>query len=48
MPLMEGFLSPYLFYGGGGIDKTISDRFDLIGGMIAIVGVFIIMYAPRQ
>ncbi len=30
------------------IDKTIPDRFDLIGGLIAIVGVFVIMYAPRQ
>jgi len=29
------------------IDKVIPDRFDLIGGFIALIGVAIIMYAPR-
>lgn len=32
---------------GWRVDKTIPDRFDLIGGSIAIAGVFIIMYWPR-
>lgn len=32
---------------GWGIDKTPPDRFDLIGGTVALVGVFIIMYWPR-
>lgn len=30
------------------IDHTTPDRFDLIGGFIALIGVFIIMYAPRS
>jgi small multidrug resistance family-3 protein len=29
------------------VDKNIPDRFDLIGGAIALVGVVVIMYAPR-
>jgi small multidrug resistance family-3 protein len=29
------------------IDNIIPDKFDLIGGFIALVGVVIIMYAPR-
>lgn len=29
------------------IDKTPPDRFDLIGGLVAVIGVFVIMYAPR-
>ena len=29
------------------IDRIIPDRFDLIGGLIALVGVFVIMYWPR-
>lgn len=29
------------------IDNIIPDKFDLIGGFIALVGVIIIMYAPR-
>ncbi len=32
---------------GWGIDKVAPDRFDLIGGLIALTGVFIIMYWPR-
>lgn len=32
---------------GWQIDKTLPDRFDLIGGVIALIGVFVIMYAPR-
>src|SRR5450432_1868716 len=32
---------------GWQIDKTAPDRFDLIGGCVALAGVAIIMYAPR-
>lgn len=32
---------------GWRIDKISPDRFDLIGGAVALVGVFIIMYSPR-
>jgi small multidrug resistance family-3 protein len=32
---------------GWGVDKIVPDKFDIIGGIIALVGVFIIMYAPR-
>jgi small multidrug resistance family-3 protein len=33
---------------GWRIDKVIPDRFDLIGGALALVGVLIIMYWPRN
>ena len=32
---------------GWQIDKVTPDRFDLIGGMVALIGVCIIMYWPR-
>lgn len=32
---------------GWGIDKNTPDKFDLIGGLIALIGVFVIMYWPR-
>lgn len=32
---------------GWQVDKITPDRFDLIGGTIALLGVFIIMYWPR-
>ncbi|MBZ9626272.1 YnfA family protein [Clostridium sp. FP2] len=32
---------------GWKIDNMLPDKFDLIGGVIALVGVTIIMYAPR-
>ena len=32
---------------GWKIDKISPDRFDLIGGLIALIGVFVIMYWPR-
>jgi small multidrug resistance family-3 protein len=32
---------------GWQIDKIAPDRFDLIGGVICLIGVFIIMYCPR-
>ncbi len=32
---------------GWGVDRTVPDKFDIIGGAIALAGVFIIMYAPR-
>lgn len=38
----------FLFCGGGGeIDGTVPDTYDLIGGLVALIGVAIIMYAPR-
>src|SRR2546428_1663131 len=33
---------------GWRVDKIMPDRFDLLGGLIALVGVLIIMYAPRN
>lgn len=30
------------------VDKTTPDKFDLIGGAVALAGVAIIMYAPRN
>lgn len=33
---------------GWKVDKIVPDRFDIIGGMIALVGVLIIMYWPRK
>lgn len=33
---------------GWGVDKTAPDRFDLIGGTVALIGVAIIMYWPRS
>lgn len=32
---------------GGKIDGTVPDTYDLIGGLVALIGVAIIMYAPR-
>src|SRR6266536_2752478 len=33
---------------GWRIDKIVPDRFDVVGGAIALTGVFIIMYWPRS
>ena len=33
---------------GWRVDRIAPDRYDLIGGLIALVGVFIIMYWPRS
>lgn len=33
---------------GWRIDKVTPDRFDIIGGSVALAGVFIIMYWPRS
>ena len=33
---------------GWQIDKVTPDRFDIIGASIALIGVFIIMYWPRE
>ena len=33
---------------GWRIDKITPDRFDIIGGMVALAGVLIIMYWPRH
>lgn len=32
---------------GWQIDKIVPDRFDIMGGLLAIAGVVIIMYTPR-
>ncbi|MBP2634485.1 MAG: hypothetical protein H6Q72_392 [Firmicutes bacterium] len=32
---------------GWGIDKVVPDKFDIIGGVISLVGVLVIMYWPR-
>ncbi|MFT8314571.1 MAG: YnfA family protein [Clostridium sp.] len=56
-PTSSSFGRVYAAYGGifivlsilwgWKIDKVIPDRFDLIGGFIALIGVLIIMYYPR-
>lgn len=33
---------------GWKIDGTVPDRFDIIGGLIALIGVAVIMYWPRS
>ena len=33
---------------GWRVDKILPDRFDIIGGIVALAGVVIIMYAPRN
>ena len=33
---------------GWQVDKVLPDKFDLIGGLVALAGVAIIMYAPRN
>jgi small multidrug resistance family-3 protein len=33
---------------GWQVDKVVPDKFDLLGGWIALIGVLVIMYAPRQ
>ncbi|MFZ6011667.1 MAG: YnfA family protein [Bacteroidota bacterium] len=33
---------------GWKIDNVVPDRYDLIGGAVALVGMLIIMYAPRS
>jgi small multidrug resistance family-3 protein len=32
---------------GWGVDKVVPDKFDILGGWIALLGVLIIMYWPR-
>ncbi len=32
---------------GWGVDKVVPDKYDLIGGLVALIGVMIIMYWPR-
>lgn len=32
---------------GWGIDKVVPDKFDIIGGVISLLGVLVIMYWPR-
>ncbi len=32
---------------GWQVDKIVPDKFDILGGIVALVGVTIIMYAPR-
>jgi small multidrug resistance family-3 protein len=33
---------------GWQVDKVVPDRFDIIGGIIAIAGMIVIMYWPRN
>jgi small multidrug resistance family-3 protein len=33
---------------GWRIDRIVPDRFDVVGGAIALIGVFVIMYWPRS
>ena len=33
---------------GWGIDRVAPDRYDLLGGLLCLVGVAVIMYAPRS
>ncbi|WP_378952934.1 hypothetical protein [Pelosinus sp. sgz500959] len=33
---------------GWGIDKVPPDKFDILGGIICLIGVCIIMYYPRS
>jgi small multidrug resistance family-3 protein len=33
---------------GWGVDRVVPDKYDLLGGLIALVGVLVIMYAPRS
>lgn len=33
---------------GWQVDKVTPDKYDIIGGFIALIGVFIIMYYPRR
>ena len=33
---------------GWQVDKVIPDRFDIIGGIIALIGMMVIMYWPRN
>lgn len=54
---VEQFGRVYAAYGGWfvvlsilwdwGIDKTMPDVYDVVGGLICLVGVAVIMYAPR-
>lgn len=43
---MVAYSSSYPFYGWK-IDGVTPDRFDMIGGAIALVGVAVIIYWPR-
>lgn len=57
-PFNAGFGRVYAAYGGifivlsilwgWKVDKIVPDRFDVIGGIIALIGVLIIMYFPRR
>jgi small multidrug resistance family-3 protein len=40
------FIALSIFWGWQ-IDKVVPDRFDIIGGFVAMIGVLIIMYWPR-
>ncbi|MBD2316398.1 YnfA family protein [Phormidium tenue] len=33
---------------GWQVDKVVPDKFDMLGGWIALLGVLVIMYAPRK
>jgi small multidrug resistance family-3 protein len=40
------FLLIAIFWGWG-IDRVAPDKFDIIGAVVALIGMLIIMYAPR-
>jgi small multidrug resistance family-3 protein len=44
----SGFFIVLALLWGWQVDKVVPDRFDLIGGAVALVGVSIIMYWPRS
>ncbi|HCA56585.1 MAG TPA: hypothetical protein DEP46_01240, partial [Blastocatellia bacterium] len=43
----SGFFIALALLWGWQVDKVTPDRFDLIGGAVALIGVAIIMYWPR-
>lgn len=43
-----GFFIVLSLFWGWQVDKVVPDKYDLIGGLIALVGVAVIMYFPRS
>jgi small multidrug resistance family-3 protein len=41
------FIEMAIFWGWL-VDKIVPDKFDIIGGLVALAGVFIMMYWPRS
>ena len=40
------FVALSMFWGWG-IDQSVPDRYDVLGGLLCLMGVAVIMYAPR-